>query len=138
MWKRSLAVTIALAAVLTGWPQPARGAVASYGELMSALKNAPSEATKFRAMMGDLNASEFHLVNISGLMAGGNRTAYQSAVKKDQSDIADLRETLAHTTLTGTDGLVILLSTMLKQSSLTVNQVVAVHVDAGDVTLFYQ
>ncbi|MGZ3561028.1 MAG: hypothetical protein ACXVAS_04220 [Vulcanimicrobiaceae bacterium] len=137
MWK-SLAVALALAGALALVPQPAGGAQATYAQLMTALKNGSSEADKFRGMMAGLTAAEFHLVNVQTLLSGNDRAAYQSALKKGATEIADLHETLTHTTLTGDDGIVELLSTMLKKQSLLVAQVVAVHVDGNQITLFYQ
>lgn len=137
MWK-SLAVALALAGALALVPQPAGGEQTSYAQLMAALKNGPSETDKFRGMMSALTAAEFHVVNVQSLLAGNDGAAYQSALKKSASEIADLRETLSHTTLTGDDGIVELLSTLLKKQSVVVAQVVAVHVDGNQVTLFYQ
>ncbi|HEY8298557.1 MAG TPA: hypothetical protein VIG32_11120 [Candidatus Baltobacteraceae bacterium] len=139
MVKRSIAITLVFAGLLAGWPTPAAGSGPSYGELMSALKNGPSEAEKFRAMMGNLTAGEFHLTNVTGLLAGNaDQTAFTTALKKDAGDIADLRETLAHTTLTGSDGIVEMLATLLKGQDLTVGRIVAVDVQGAQITLFYQ
>jgi hypothetical protein len=137
MWK-SLAVALVLATALALVPAPAGGAQATFGQLMAALKNAASEANKFRGMMANLTAAEFHLVRVQTLLPGNDQAAYQSALKKCASDISDLHETLTHTTLIGDDNIVVLLSTMLKKQGLVVNQVVAVHVDNGDITLFYE
>ena len=135
---KSLAVALALAGALALVPQAARGAQATYAQLITSLKNCSSEADKFRGMMAGLTAAEFHVVNVQTLLAGNDQSAYESALKKETSEIADLRETLSHTTLTSDDGIVELLSTMLKKDSITVAQVVALHVDGNQITLFYQ
>lgn len=138
MWKSHFMAALALAGLLAGaLAAPAGAAAATYGELMSALKNAPAEAATFRGMMGNLTSGQFQFTDVQTLL-GGDRSAFEREVRKDASHIASLRETLAHTTLIGSDGIVTLLSTLMKQQGLSIDRVVAVHVSGAQITLFYQ
>ena len=125
--------------VLTGaFALPAHAA-GSTSDLLAAVKNVSSESDKFRSMMSDLNASQIHLVNAQSVMSDAQRAAYDSAVHKNASEISDLRDTLNHTTVTGSDGVLITLRKLLLRQNITIDQVTGVYV-GGDrqITLFYQ
>lgn len=108
-------------------------------QLLAAVKSVGTQADKFRSMMSDLDASQFHFVNVQSVLSSEQQSAYASAVKKNASDIADLRDTLNHTTVTGTDGIVTPLRKILLAQNLTVGQIVGVYVGSDrQITLFYQ
>ena len=125
--------------VLTGaFALPAHAAGGT-SDLLAAVKNVSSESDKFRSMMGDLNASQIHLVSAQSVMSDAQKTAYNAAVHKNASDISDLRDTLNHTTVTGSDGVLITLRKLLLRQNVTIDQVTGVYVGGdGQVTLFYQ
>ncbi len=105
------------------------------GALLTALKAMPAQADKFRSMMSDLNAAQFHVVNAASIMSSGDA----AALKKDGSQISDLRDTLSHTTVTGTDGVVVPLRKILLTKNVTIDQVIGIYVGSdGQITLFYQ
>ncbi|HET9096225.1 MAG TPA: hypothetical protein VFN37_06160 [Candidatus Baltobacteraceae bacterium] len=125
--------------VLTGaFALPAHAAGGT-SDLLAAVKNVSSESDKFRSMMGDLNASQIHLVNAQSVMSDGQKTAYDTAVHKNASEISDLRDTLNHTTVTGSDGVLITLRKLLLRQNVTIDQITGVYIGGdGQVTLFYQ
>jgi hypothetical protein len=108
-------------------------------ELMTAVKNVSAQADKFRSMMSNLNASQFHVVNVASVMNPGDQSSYQSSLKKNASEISDLRDTLTHTTVTGDDGVVVPLRKVLVTKNVTIDQVIGVFVaNDGQITLFYR
>jgi hypothetical protein len=114
-------------------------AAGASGELIAAVKNVSSQADKLRSMMSNLNASQFHVVNVRNVLSSGDEAAFKSSVKKNASDISDLRDTLTHTTVTGDDGVVVPLRKVLLGKNITIDQVVGVYVGGdGQITLFYQ
>lgn len=120
---------------------PAAPVLAAGGsvELIAAVKNVSSQADKFRGMMSNLNASQFHVVNVRNVLSAGDEAAYKASVKKNATDISDLRDTLTHTTVTGEDGVVVPLRKVLLGKNVTIDQVVGVYVGGdGQITLFYQ
>jgi hypothetical protein len=115
----------------------ARGA--DSGQLMVAMKSMPAQADKFRSMMADLNASQFKLVSVQSAIASGDEALLRSSLKKNASGIADLRDTLNHTTVTGSDGVVVPLKKVLMAKNVSIDQIVGVYVGGdGSITLFYQ
>lgn len=133
MKKRHLAIVLPLLALLAAAAIPARASDST--QLMTALKAMPAQADKFRTMMSNLNASQFHLVNCANIMDSGDK----SSLKKDAAVLADLRDTLSHTTVTGADGVVEPLKKVLQTKSVTIDQVIGVFVGAdGQITLYYQ
>lgn len=130
---RHLASVLSLLAIMGMTAAPVRASDST--QLAMALKSMPAQADKFRSMMSNLNASQFHLVNAASI----ENSEYKSAIKKNASQLSDLRETLAHTTLTGDDGVVVSLRKVLQQKNITIDQVIGVYVGAdGQITLFYQ
>lgn len=111
---------------------------ASSGELLTAVKNVAAQTDKLRSMMADLNQSQFQLVSVDGVLSPGDDAAFKAAMKKNAADIADMRDTLTHTTLTGSDGVVMPLSKLLLAKQITISQVVAIYVSGEQITLFYQ
>ncbi len=106
--------------------------------LLAAVKNVSSESDKFRSMMSNLTESQIHVVNVQNAMSASDESAFKAALRKNASTISDLRDTLNHTTLTGSDGVLVTLRKVLLRQNVTIDQVVGVHVDAdGQVTLFY-
>ncbi len=119
-------------------PLPVRAAGGT-SELLAAVKNVSSESDKFRSLMSNLDASQFHVVNAQTVMSAQDESAYKAALRKNASSIADLRDTLNHTTLTGTDGVVTTLRKVLLRENVSIDQVIGVHVGGdGQITLFYQ
>lgn len=107
-------------------------------QLMTAMKAMPAQADKFRSLMSNLNASQFHMVNAASVV-GADDAQFKASMKKNTSQIADLRDTLTHTTVTGSDGVVVPLSKVLLGKNITINQVIGVYVAGdGQITLFYQ
>lgn len=116
------------------FPMPAHAS-----DLLAAVKNVSSESGKFRSMMSNINATQIHMVNAQSVMSSSDESAYKSALRKNASDISDLRDTLNHTTVTGTDGVLITLPRLLKRQNITIDQVIGVYVGGdGQITLFYQ
>ena len=114
-------------------------AAGNSADLIAAVKNVSTQADKFRSMMSNLNASQFHLVNVQSVMSSSDEAAYQSSIKKNASGIADLRDTLTHTTVTGDDGVVVQLRKVLQAKNVTIDQIMGVYVGGdGQITLFYQ
>jgi hypothetical protein len=133
--RQLLAAFWLLGFLLAAAPLPVRASDSE--QLMTALKAMPAQADKFRSLMSNLNASQFHLVNASSIIAGDQ--AYQSSLKKDASQISDLRDTLSHTTVTGSDGVVVPLRKILSTKNITIEQVIGVYVGSdGQITLYYQ
>lgn len=114
------------------------GAAGSSSTLLAAVDNVSSQSDKFRSMMSNINASQIHVVNVQSVMSPSDEAAYKKALRKNASDIADLRDTLGHTTVTGSDGVLVTLTKLLAKQNITVDQVVAVYVSGDQITLFYQ
>lgn len=137
MKRRHLAIIVSLLALFAASATPVKASDST--QLLTALKAMPAQADKFRAMMSNLNASQFHLVNASGVMDSADGSAYKLSLKKDASALADLRDTLSHTTVTGMDGVITPLRKVLQNKSVTIDQVIGVFVGGdGQITLFYQ
>lgn len=123
--------------VLAGSALAAQAADTS--NLLAAVRNVSSESGKFRSMMANINASQIHLVNVQSIMSSSDEAAYRSALRKNASDISDLRDTLNTTTVTGSDGVLITLRKLLLQKNVTIDQINGVYVAGdGQITLFYQ
>jgi hypothetical protein len=138
MARRPVAVfsTLLLALALVPGPLFAAG---NSGEVVAAVKNVSSQADKLRSMMSNLSASQFHVVNVRSVLSSGDETAFKTSLKKNATDISDLRDTLTHTTVTGDDGVVVPLRKVLLTKNVTIDQVVGVYVGGdGQITLFYQ
>jgi hypothetical protein len=72
-------------------------------------------------------------------MSDAQNAAYQSALHKNASTIADLRDTLNHTTVTGDDGVLITLKKVLLKQNVSIDRVIGVYVGGDNqITLFYQ
>lgn len=140
MAKRHAAAALSiLMFVLAGaYALPARAA-GSTSDLLAAVRNVSSESDKFRSMMANINAGQIHLVNVQSVVSSSEEAAFKSAVRKNASDIADLRDTLNTTTVTGNDGVLITLRKLLLQKNVTIDQITGVYVGGdGQITLFYQ
>jgi hypothetical protein len=108
-------------------------------QLMNAVANVSTQADKFRSMMANLSANQFHLVNARSVLGTSEEPLFRASLKKNASDISDLRYTLTHTTITGDDGVLVPLRKVLQQKNVLVDQVIGVYVGAdGQITLFYQ
>jgi hypothetical protein len=141
MAKRGLAAFCAV--FLTGlllWVPTIRAAAASSGELLTAVKTAAAQTEKLRSMMADLNEGQFKIVSAQSVLSPGDEPAFEAALKKNASDIADMRDTLTHTTLTSSDGVVMPLSKLLanQNPSVKISQVVAIYVGGNVITIYYQ
>jgi Tfp pilus assembly protein PilW len=125
--------------VLAGaFAQPAYAAGGT-SDLLAAVNNVSGESDKFRSMMSNINASQIHVVNVQSMMSTTDESAYRKALKKNASGIADLRDTLNHTTVTGSDGVLITLRKLLQRQNVTIEQINGVYVGSdGTITLFYQ
>ena len=132
------ALSILLLAFAAPAAKPARAAGSS-SDLISAVKNVSSETDKYRSLMANFTADEFHFVDAQSVLSPSQKTAYETALSKNKSAIADLQYTLEHTTLTGSDGVITTLARLMKAQNLTIDQVVGVYVAAnGAITLFYR
>ena len=132
----ALSVLMLLSAGVRALPAHAAG---STSDLLAAVKNVSSESDKFRSLMSGINASQIHLVNAQSVMSDSQKSAYQAAMHKNASDIADLRDTLNHTTVTGDDGVLITLKRLLLKQNITIDQIIGVHIGGDNqITLFYQ
>lgn len=117
---------------------PAQAAGGS-SDLLAAVNNVSSESNKFRSMMSDINASQIHVVNVQSVMSESQQGAYTKALRKNASEISDLRDTLNHTTVTGTDGVLVTLPRLLLRQEVTIDQIIGVFVGGdGQITLFYR
>ncbi len=139
MATRHLAAFSTLLLFLALAPGPPVLAAGGSVELIAAVKNVSTQADKLRSMMSNLNASQFHVVNVRSVLSSQDESAYKASVKKNATDISDLRDTLTHTTVTGDDGVVVPLRKVLLTKNVTIDQVVGVYVGGdGQITLFYQ
>jgi hypothetical protein len=138
MARRPVAVFSTLLLALALVPGPIYAAGGS-GEVIAAVRNVSSQADKLRGMMSNLSASQFHLVNVKTVLSSGDEAAFKTSLKKNATDISDLRDTLTHTTVTGDDGVVVPLRKVLLTKNVVIDQVVGVYVGGdGQITLFYQ
>jgi len=128
-------LTLVLSGVLAAPVHAAGG----NSDLLAAVKNVSSESDKFRSMMSNINATQIHLVSAQSAMSASQAAAYKTALRKNASDISDLRDTLNHTTVTGADGVLVTLPRLLKRQNIAIDQVVGIYVGGdGQITLFYQ
>jgi len=104
---------------------------ASSADLAAAIKNMPAQSDKLRALMSNLSVSQFHFVNAAGQVDA-------ATLRKNAASIADLRDTLAHATLTDSDGVVTTMRKVLVSKNLTIDQIVAIYVGGSQITVFYQ
>ena len=111
---------------------------ASSSELVTAVKNVAAQTDKLRSMMADLTQNEFQVVDASTVLASSDEAAFKAALKKNASDIADMRDTLTHTTLTGSDGVVMPLAKLLQGQNVKISQVVGIYISGTQITIFYQ
>lgn len=132
----SLSSAIFLAALVVVAAAPAAAATSS--ELVNAVKTVSAQTDKLRSMMADLSQSQFQIVSVASVLSSGDEAAFKEALKKNSADIADMRDTLTHTTLTGSDGVVTSVAKLLQAQNLKIGQVVAIYVSNSQVTLFYQ
>lgn len=132
---RSFSAFAALAALLLTMGT----ASAAPSGLAGTIDTISAQTAKFRGLMGTLNQSQFHLVDEQTLLASSAGAAANAAIKKHASDIAGLRDTLMHTTMTGSDGVILSLPMMLKAQNVTVDQIIGIQVGSDNsVTLYYQ
>ncbi len=104
---------------------------AGSAELLVAVKTMPVQSDKFRSLMSNLTITQFHFVNVAGQLDAA--TLHKNAVA-----IADLRDTLNHTTLVDNQGIVTSLRKVLLSKNLMIDQIVAIYVGGNQITLFYQ
>jgi Tfp pilus assembly protein PilW len=113
-------------------------AASGTSDVVAAVNNVSGESDKFRSMMSNINASQIHVVNVQSVMSATDENAYRKALKKNASGISDLRDTLNHTTVTGSDGVLITLRRLLQHQNVTIEQINGVYVGTdGTITLFY-
>lgn len=111
---------------------------ANYQALLSALSSTRSQIAQLRAM-NNLTTNNVHIVKVQTLTTPDNNAALNQALSRNQGQLAALRQTLAATRVTATtDNSQITLAQFLTDNKMAVNQVVAVDVAAGNVTLFVQ
>jgi len=104
---------------------------AGSAEYAAAVKNIPAQSDKFRSMMSNLSAAQFHFVNVAGQVDA-------ATLKKNAAAISDLRDTLSHATLVDNQGIVVTLSKVLLSKNLTIAQIVGISIGGTQITLFYQ
>lgn len=113
-------------------------AASGTSDVVAAVNNVSGESDKFRSMMSNINASQIHVVNVQSVMSATDENAYKKALKKNALGISDLRDTLNHTTVTGSDGVLITLRRLLQRQNVTIEQINGVYVGSdGTITLFY-
>ena len=115
-------------------PAPAAGS----SELLNAVKTIAAQTDKLRSMMANLNQSQFKLVDVQSVLSSGDDTAFRAAMRKNAADIADMRDTLTHTTMTGNDGVIMSAAKLLQAQNVKIGQVVAISVVGSEITVFYQ
>ncbi|HEV3152262.1 MAG TPA: hypothetical protein VGZ02_00500 [Candidatus Baltobacteraceae bacterium] len=111
---------------------------ASSEELLNAVKTVAAQTDKLRSMMADLNQSQFKIVDVATVLSSSDESAFRAALKKNASDIADMRDTLNHTTMTGNDGVVMSAAKLLQGQEVKISQVVAISVSGNSITIYYQ
>ena len=113
---------------------------ASSGDLLNAVKTTAAQTDKLRSMMANLNQSQFKVVSVASVLSSGDEAAFRAEMKKNASDIADMRETLAHTTMTGNDGVIMSVAKFLdgENPPVKISQVAAISIAGDSVTLYYQ
>ena len=137
MEKRLPAAIMALLLCAVPFARPALASDST--QLIAAMRALPAQSDKFRSMMSNLNASQFRLVSVQSVLSAGDEAAYRSSLKKQASVISDLRDTLSHTTVTGSDGVVASLKNVLLAKNVTIDRIVGIFVGSdGSITLFYQ
>ena len=104
---------------------------AGSADFATAMKNMPAQSDKFRSMMSNLSVTQFHFVSVAGEIDS-------ATLKKNAANIADLRDTLSHATLTDNQGVVTSLTRVLTTKKLTIDQIVCIYVGGGQITLYYQ
>jgi hypothetical protein len=138
MCKRYVAAFFALALIATATAMPVARAAGS-DDLMTAVRDVSGQTGKFRSMMADLNATQFHVVSVQSVLSPGSEPAFKAAVRKNAGDIDSLRTTLQHTTITGADGVLVTLTKVLSKQNVAIDQIVGIYVGGdGAITLFYQ
>jgi len=127
----SIRFIAALAALLTAAGSPLLARAAGSADYAAAVKSLPAQSDKFRALMSNLNVSQFHFVSVSGQVDA-------ATLRKNAAELADLRDTLGHATLVDNQGIVITLRRVLQGKSLSLDQIVGIAVAGNQITLFYQ
>lgn len=131
------ALSVLMFALAGAFALPAHAAGGT-SDLLAAVQNVSGESNKFRSMMSDITASQIHLVNAESV-SESQQAAYKTALRKNASEIADLRDTLNHTTITGSDGVLMTLRKLLLQQNIAIDQVIGVYVGSDNqITLFYR
>ena len=102
-------------------------------DALNALKTIGAQTDKYRSLMSNLTSSEFHLVAVPSSEA----SSVAATAKKEASSITGLRESLAASTMTDAAGVITTMQQFLKPSGITVDRIVAVSVQNGQITLFY-
>lgn len=118
----------------------APGLGASSGDLLNAVKTAAAQTDKLRSMMANLNQSQFKVVSVDSVLSSGDEAAFRTAMKKNAADLADMRDTLSHTTMTGNDGVIMSVAKLLDGQSppVKISQIAAMSIAGDEVTLYYQ
>lgn len=128
MTTRHVAALFALLFTLTAIP------AAAAPDALAAMKSIVAQTDKYRSMMANFSTSQFHLAQVPA----SESRAVAALVKKDASDVAGLRETLAATTMVNSQDIITSLPVFLKPNGVTVDRIVAVSVGGnGQITLFY-
>ena len=120
-----LAAALLLAASFT-LPALAAGSA----DFAAAVKNMPAASDKFRSMMSNLSVAQFHFVNVGEVDP--------AMLRRNASEIADLRDTLGHATLLDNQGVVVPMRKVLQSKNLTVDHIVGISIGGTQITLYYQ
>lgn len=136
-----LAIGVALAApfpALAGQTQ-----VASFGELQSALANAPTELASFSVLKNGLHAQRITFLD-AGPLAQSNAAALDQLLANHHTDVTTVRAALRDSDVVGGEPAIpgnppTSMERYLKDNGLSIDRFIAVHVTTdGNVDLFYK
>ena len=108
----------------------------NFGELISSLNNMRAEIAKVQSMNGG-SANDIRPVNVAQL-SGADTSALSTAVTKNQSQLAALRNALNRVNVTTSTNERISVAQFLADNKIALSQVVGADVSGGKLILFYQ
>lgn len=141
----ALALLLAIGATLAATLPTLAGQtqVASFGELQSALANAPTELASFNVLKNGLQAERITFVD-AGPLAQSNATALDQLLADHTTDVTTVRAALGESDVLGGDPSIpgnppTSMERYLKDNGLGIDRFVAVRVTTdGNVDLFYK
>lgn len=108
----------------------------NFGDLISSLNNMRSEIARIQAMNGT-SSNNLKPVNVAQL-SGSSPDALNTAITRNQTQLAQLRNTLGRVTMTTPANTHITVAQFLADNKMTLTQIVGADVKNGTLVLFYQ